>query len=79
MSRQAIGTEVIFCWDIHQLEVEEEYCGDLAIYGGVWLDVGVTEHTFYILCVHLYNEVSDANNVDMESVKGVEEPIKLNL
>jgi hypothetical protein len=64
---------------MHQLEVEEEYCSNPVIYGSIWLDVGVTEHTFHILCIHLYDEVSDAHNVDMKSTKGAEEPIELDL
>ena len=70
---------MLFCWDVYQLEVEEEYCSDPVIHGGIRLDVGVTEHAFHILCVHLYNEVSDANNVDAESAEGPKEPIELDL
>ncbi len=64
---------------MHQLEVKEEYCGDPVIHSGVQLDVGVTEHTFHILSVHLYNKVSDANDVDTESTEGPKEPVELNL
>jgi hypothetical protein len=50
--------------DVCQFEVEKENDRDLAVDGGVRLDVGVAEHTFNIACVHFNNEIADANEVE---------------
>jgi hypothetical protein len=78
-SREAIGAKVLLCRDMNQLEVEEEDRGNPAVYGCIWLHVGVTEHTFNVLCIHLYNQISDSHNMNMKGMEGAKEPIELNL
>ena len=62
-----------------EFEVEEVDCGDPVVDGGIQLDVGIFEHATNKLGIHLNNEMRYANNVEVESAKGTEQPIKLEL
>jgi len=64
---------------VDEFEVEEVDCSDPAVDGGIRLDVGIFEHATNKLGIHLNNEMRYANDVEAESMKGTEQPIKLEL
>ena len=49
---------------------------DPAIDGGIWLDVGVAEHTFDITGVDFYDEIADADEVKVRSAERMKESIE---
>ena len=53
MSGETIGALMLVCWNVNELEVEEEDSCDPVVYGSVWLYVWVAEHAFDILGIHL--------------------------
>ena len=60
-------------------EVDEYGHNEPAIYGCVWLHVWIFEHALDVLRIHLYNELSDADNMNTKRAEGAEEVIKLDL
>jgi hypothetical protein len=60
-------------------KVDEYSHNEAAIYGCVRLHVWIFEHALGVLHIHLYNELSDTDNMNMKHVEGVEEVIKLDL
>jgi hypothetical protein len=55
VSGETIWSCVFFSWDMNESEVKQEDCCDPAVYGCIWLHVGVTQHAFDELRIHLYN------------------------
>jgi hypothetical protein len=43
------------------------------VHGHVRLHVGVFQHSMDVLSIHFYDKISDANGVNVEHTKGVEE------
>jgi hypothetical protein len=70
---------VLVSWNVLELEVEEEDGSNPAIDCGIWLDIGVAEHTFDIAGINLHDKLADADEVEAGSVEGVEESIELQL
>jgi len=64
---------------VNKLEVEQEDGCDPSVHGCVWLHIWVAKHALDILGIHFYNQVSNADNVNLECTEGTEEPIKLDL
>ena len=69
-SGEAIGAEVGFGWNVHKLEVKKFDGGDPSVRCSVWLDIRVVQHAFDELGVHLYDQVSNANNMNSKRTKG---------
>jgi hypothetical protein len=74
---KAVDTEVLFCGNVHQLEIEESDRSDPAVHCRVRLHVRIVQHTSHELCIHFYDEVSNTDNVDTKGTKGPEEAIEL--
>ena len=55
---------MLICWDVPYLEIEEEHCRYPTVDGSVWLDIGVVDHPFDKLGVHLHKELLNSNDVD---------------
>jgi hypothetical protein len=70
--RKSVRTCVFFSWDMNEFETKEKNCCNPAIHGGVGLSVGVAEHAFDELCIHFYDEVSDADDVYAECTECAE-------
>ena len=70
---------MLVSWNMNELEVKEHDGSDPIVYSRVQLYIRVLEHALDILGIHLYDKVSDTNNVYMEGAESAKEPIELNL
>jgi hypothetical protein len=62
-----------------EFEVEKEDGGNPAIDCGIWLDIGVAEHTFDIAGINFNDKLTDTDKVEAGGMEGAEETIELQL
>ena len=76
-SRESIGSLVLVGGYVFELKVEKKDCRNPPVDGGIRLDIWVAEHTFNVACVHLNDEVADADEVKARCTEHAEEAIQL--
>ena len=67
------------CQYVHKFEVEKKDGGNPVVDGSVGLDVRVAEHTFYVACIYLDDEVLDTDEVKARGLECAEKTVELKL
>jgi hypothetical protein len=75
-TREAVWPMVFVSGYVDEFEVEEENRGDPAIDRRVGLNVGVMQHAFDELGVHLDHQMADPNEVNAEGAESPEETVE---